>query len=49
MDILNIVGSVASVVSLLLTIFVAQKVSKIGNEIKVKGVSNIVVGGNAEL
>lgn len=49
MEVLNIVSSIASIVSLLLTIFVVQKVTKIGNEVSVKGSSNITVGGNAKL
>ena len=47
MEILNIVGSVASIVSLLVSLFVAGKVVKIINKInsiKIDGEGNFIAG-----
>ncbi len=43
---LSIIGSICSVVASVASLLALQKVIKIGNEITVKGDSNVVVGGN---
>ena len=49
MEILNIIGSVCSVVSLVVSIFVASKVIRIGNDVRVKGDKNFVVGRDVKM
>lgn len=44
MEILHIVGSAASILGLLVALFVAQKVLKIDNSISVKGDRNLTAG-----
>jgi hypothetical protein len=44
MDILNLVASVCSIVGLLVSLFVAQKVTKIEGSFKIQGDSNITAG-----
>lgn len=44
MDLLNIIGAVASIIGLLVSLFVAQKVMKIDSDIHVKGDRNIIAG-----
>jgi hypothetical protein len=47
-DLLSIVGSVASIISLFISIFAVYKLITIGNSIAVKGDRNITVGGDAK-
>ena len=49
MDILNVIGSIASVLSLLVSVFVANRVVKIGNSVVIKGKGNFAVGGDAKM
>ncbi|WP_433765904.1 hypothetical protein [Pseudomonas putida] len=49
MEILNIIDSISSILSLLVSLFVAAKVVKIGNDISVKGDNNMTIGGNAKI
>lgn len=44
MEILNVIGSVCSILSLLISLFVLNKVIKIEKSIKIKGDKNIVGG-----
>lgn len=44
MDALNIIASFCSIVGLLVSIFVAQKVTKIEGSFKIKGDSNVTAG-----
>jgi hypothetical protein len=46
MEFFQILGSVSSFLSLIVSLYVAQKVIKIGNSISVKGKDNLTVGGN---
>jgi len=46
MDIFNIVAGSASILGLLIAIFVANKVTKIDNKINVKGDNNKIVSQN---
>lgn len=47
MQSLNIAGSIASLLSLAISVFVAFKVIRIGNSIHVKGSRNVTVGRDA--
>ena len=49
MELLNILSAVASILSFFVSLFVATRVVKLGNEIKVKGNQNFTVGGDALL
>ena len=44
MELLNIVGSVASIISLFVSIFVAARVVKITNNIQIHGKGNLGAG-----
>lgn len=44
MDLLNIIGSIASIMGLLVSLFVAQKIMKIESDIRVRGDGNIIAG-----
>lgn len=46
METLQLVAAVCSILSLLVSLFVASKIVTIGNKIKVKGEGNITIGGD---
>jgi hypothetical protein len=44
MEVLNLIGSICSILALLVALFVAVKVQKIDNSIRVRGDRNLVAG-----
>jgi hypothetical protein len=44
MDFLNAVGSICSILALIVSLFVAQRVLRIENNIDVKGDKNLIAG-----
>ncbi|WP_171017113.1 hypothetical protein [Pseudomonas sp. G(2018)] len=46
MEILEIINSISSILSLLVSLFVAAKVVKIGNSVHIKGNDNMTIGGD---
>jgi|GEM_PF-3636602 len=49
MELLSVLSAIASILSFFVSLFVANRVIRLGNEIKVKGNQNVVVGGDARL
>ncbi len=49
MEILTILSSIASIISLLITIFIASKVIKISQQFDVEGIDNVVAGRDANV
>ncbi|MCW5200322.1 hypothetical protein VU07_00680 [Desulfobulbus sp. F4] len=47
-ELLSIIGSIASIISFFISIFTVYKLVTIGNSISVKGDKNITVGGDAK-
>jgi len=45
-NLFEIVAGVCSILSLIVSLFVAQRVIKIGNQVRVKGEHNVVAGGD---
>jgi len=48
-DILSLIGNIASILSLIISIFVASRVISIENKITVDGEENIVAGRDARV
>lgn len=46
MSILNLIGSISSIISLILCLFIVSYITKINKKIKVKGNGNITAGDN---
>ncbi len=47
MELLTLASSVASLLSLGISLFVAHRVVRLGNQVRVYGNNNVAVGGNA--
>jgi len=49
MDILNTIASIASIISLFITLFVANKVINIGKQIRVQGDKSMAAGRDIKI